>query len=385
MNATAAGAGNATATARIGVDLGGTKIEVIVLDAGGQTQWRRRAATPRGDYARTVRELAALVRTAERETGCRGSVGVGIPGTLSSLTGRVKNANSVWLNDRALQHDLSAALEREVRVANDANCFAMSEATDGAGAGAASVMGVILGTGVGAGLVLDGRLVEGCNGIAGEWGHNRLPSLDQLGPRADRLPQSARMRADESPGPACYCGRFGCVETWLSGPGLAADHARSAGHRKAVHPSPVSGASGADTSGAGASGVGAPVADGPAADGPALNARHVIEAMRAGDVLAGLAFERYLDRLARGLAMVINVLDPHVIVLGGGLSQVDELYERLPPRLSAYVFSDDVRTRIVCNRHGDSSGVRGAAWLWSPEPADTMIEPVGDSRAQPPS
>jgi len=280
---------------RIGVDLGGTKIEVACLDARGAELLRRRVATPRGDYAATVATIASLVQVAERELGARATVGVGIPGTISAQTGLVKNANSTWLNGRPLRDDLEAALGRDVRVANDANCFAISEATDGAAAGFATVFGVILGTGVGGGLVVDGRVLRGANAIAGEWGHNPLP-----------WPQR-----DEWPGPQCWCGRRGCLETWLCGAAFARDAAQG--------------------------------------QEPAL--------------------DRYVDRLARGLASVINLFDPDAIVLGGGLSNLDALYQRVPQRWPGYVFSDTVGTVLLRNRHGDSSGVRGAAWLWDADAA----------------
>ncbi len=295
---------------RIGVDLGGTKIEAIAIAPDGAVLVRRRIATPRDDYAATVDAAASLVEAIEREVGERGTVGVGIPGTLSRATGLVKNANSTWLIGRPLGHDLSARLGREVRLANDANCFALSEASDGAGAGAEVVFGVILGTGTGGGIVVRGQVLVGPNGVAGEWGHNPLPW-----PRAGDLP-----------GPACYCGRRGCIETFLSGPGLARDYAAH-GH--------------------------APL------EAPVIAARAA-----AGHQDAADALERYEDRLARALASVINVLDPDVIVLGGGMSNLPRLCTSVPRRWSAWVFSDRVDTRLVRAHHGDSSGVRGAAWLW---------------------
>ncbi len=299
---------------RLGVDLGGTKIECIALDARGDELLRVRADTPQGDYARTVEAIAALVREAERRLGARGSVGVATPGALSRATGRLKNSNSVCLNDRPLLQDLERALARPVRIANDADCFALSEAADGAAAGAYSVFGVILGTGVGGGIVIDGRLLEGPNGIAGEWGHNPLPRVDDA----------------DLPLPPCYCGRSGCIETYLSGPGLAADHQRRA------HAS--------------------------------LTTRQIAQGAAAGDAACRATLARYCERLARSLAAVINLLDPEVIVLGGGVSNIDALYAQVPQRWGAYVFSDDVRTRLVRPRHGDSSGVRGAAWLWGAPP-----------------
>ena len=282
---------------RIGVDLGGTKIEAIALD-GPREVLRRRVATPRGDYAATIAAVAALVNEAGH-----GTVGVGIPGALSRVTGRVKNANSTWLIGKPLKQDLERALGREVRLENDANCFALSEAVDGAGQGAAVVFGVILGTGVGGGIVAHGRLLTGPNAIAGEWGHNPLPA-----PTAQDLPL-----------PACYCGRAGCIETYLSGPGLSREHEALTGAR--------------------------------------LGAEEIAS-------LQGESLRRYEERLARALASVINVLDPDVIVLGGGMSNVERLYTEVPRLWSRYVFSDQVATRLVRNAHGDSSGVRGAAWLW---------------------
>ncbi len=300
---------------RIGVDLGGSKIEVVCLDADGVERVRRRRPTPRGDYDATLATVAAMVLEAERDVGARCSVGVGIPGTISAQTGLVKNANSTWLNGRPLGRDVRAALARPVRIANDANCFAVSEAADGAGAGARTVFGVILGTGVGGALVVDGRVLAGANGIAGEWGHNPLPWPG----------------TDELPGPACYCGRHGCIETWLCGSALARDAA------------PDSGRTDGD---------------------PGSDAIAVAGAAADGDPAARAAMERYVDRLARGLATVINVFDPQVIVLGGGLSNIEALYEAVPRRWGRYVFSDSVCTGLRRNRHGDSSGVRGAARLW---------------------
>jgi fructokinase len=294
---------------RIGIDLGGTKIEGIALD-GSRELARVRTDTPRDDYAGTVDAVVGLVRALEVQAGQSGSIGVGIPGTLSPATGLVKNANSTWLIGRPLRADLEQRFGREVRIANDANCFAISEATDGSGAGAEVVFGVILGTGTGGGIVVHGQIVAGANAIAGEWGHTPLPWP----------------RDDERPGPRCYCGRTGCIETFLSGPGLQADYAR---HAVESHPPPV-----------------------------------IVARAAAGDGEAAAALERYEGRLARGLASVINVLDPDVIVLGGGLSNIDRLYSNVPPLWMPFVFSDVVTTRFVKARHGDSSGVRGAAWLW---------------------
>jgi fructokinase len=296
---------------RIGIDLGGSKIEILALDAQGKTLLNQRVATPAGDYAGTVATVAALVREADAVLGTQGSVGVGSPGAISPLTGRMKNCNSTCLNGQPLKEDLERILGRPVRLANDADCFALSEAADGAAAGANSVFGVILGTGVGGGIVVNGRLLSGPNAIAGEWGHNPLPRLDET-ERAANL--------------ACYCGRRNCVETWLSGPGLAADHAR--------------------------------------VNGAALSATEITRAAMAGEPAARATLDRYMDRLARALAGIINVLDPEVIVLGGGMSNIPLLYAEVPRRWAREVFSDGVATRLVPPRHGDASGVRGAAWLW---------------------
>jgi fructokinase len=295
---------------RIGIDLGGTKIEIIALGDSGEVLARRRVATPQGDYPATLAAVAGLVAAVEVELGQRGSVGVGMPGALSRRTGLVKNANSTCLIGKPLQGDLETLLGRPVRLANDANCFALSEAADGAAAGADVVFGVIIGTGVGGGIVVGGRVLEGPNAIAGEWGHNPLP-----------LPAGADL-----PLPACYCGRAGCVETYLSGPGLAADHLRMAG--------------------------------------AALSPAEIVAGAVAGDAVCSATLARYADRLARALAGVINLLDPDVIVLGGGLSNIDALYDEVPSRWLPHVFSDAVSTRLVRAAHGDSSGVRGAAWLW---------------------
>ena len=294
---------------RIGIDLGGTKTEGIALGEGGGELFRRRIDTPR-DYEGTLAALVGLVAEIERETGETGTVGVGIPGAISPATGLVKNANSTWLIGKPLDRDLAGRLGRPVRVTNDANCFALSEAVDGAGAGAAMVFGVILGTGVGGGLVFERRCHDGPNRIAGEWGHNPLPWPNP----------------DELPGPACYCGRRGCIETWLSGPGLERDHRERTG--------------------------------------PALPTREIVRAAREGDPAAGESLARYHDRLGRGLAAIINVLDPEVIVLGGGMSNLPDLAAAAANAVVPYVFSDTVATRIERNLHGDSSGVRGAAWLW---------------------
>jgi fructokinase len=294
---------------RIGIDLGGTKIEGIALDRSGE-RVRLRVPTPRGDYDATVRAVRDLVFRIEAEAGRKGSVGVGTPGAISPHTGLVKNANSTWLIGKPLDRDLAAALDRPVRVSNDANCFALSEAADGAAAGASAVFGVIIGTGTGAGLVINGRLVEGRHRIAGEWGHNPLPWP----------------RGDESPGPPCYCGRNGCIETFLSGPALAAAYYRLSRRER-----------GAD---------------------------EIAAAADSGDGHALKALEMYEERLARALASIINVLDPDIIVLGGGLSNIRRLYDGVPALWRPHVFSDSADTPLVAARHGDSSGVRGAAWLW---------------------
>ncbi len=305
---------------RIGVDLGGTKIEAVALADDGSIPVRLRVPTPRHDYDRTLAAIAGLVRDIEREMGGDATVGVGMPGTLSPATGLVKNANSVWLNGRPLAEDLSRLLARPLRFANDANCFALSEASDGAAAGAACVFGVIVGTGTGGGIVVDGTVLTGLNAIGGEWGHNPLPAP----------------LADELPGPACYCGRRGCIETFLSGPGLARDHER--------------------------------------ATGEALAPAEIARRAEAGDAAASASLARYEDRMARALGSVINVIDPDVIVLGGGVSNIARLYRNVPARWARYVFSDRVATRLVPPMHGDSSGVRGAAWLW---PASALRATAG--------
>jgi fructokinase len=307
---------------RIGIDVGGTKIAAVLLDDGGRGVWERRVATPRDDYDATLDAIARLVADADAAAGGRGAtIGVGIPGAVSPATGLIKNANSTWLNGRDLHRDLEQHLSRPVRLANDANCLAISEATDGAAAGAEVVFAVILGTGIGAGIAVRGRIITGAHAIAGEWGHNPLP-----------WPHD-----DERPGPMCYCGRRGCIETYLSGPGLAADHVRRGGRP--------------------------------------LAAEAIADAAAGGDPIAGAALETWADRAARALASVINVLDPHVIVAGGGLSRLDVLYGRVPSLLPAWVFSDRVTTPIVPARFGDASGVRGAAWLW--EPAGNRPDPAG--------
>ena len=295
---------------RIGIDLGGTKIEAVLMDPAGEILRRERVPTPRDDYRVTIETIHQLVEQLERDLGAPATVGIGTPGAISPATGLVKNANSVWLNGKPLLHDLQRELNREVRMANDADCFALSEAIDGAGRDAEIVFGVILGTGVGGGIVVGRRLLAGPNAIAGEWGHNGLPWP----------------RDEERPGPPCYCGLTGCIETFLSGPGLERDHA--------------------------------------AVVGASLSGAEIVAAAEQGDAQADAAMQRYEQRLARALAAVINIVDPHVIVLGGGLSQVLRLYENVPSLWEPFVFSDRVDTRLVPPVHGDSGGVRGAAWLW---------------------
>ena len=292
---------------RFGLDLGGTKMEAVLLDDTGEIVWRERRPTPAEDYQAIIETIAALVAQAAIETAQEMTVGIGMPGSLSPKTGLVRNSNTQCLNGQAIKQDLESAMAREVRLANDANCFALSEATDGAGAGAQSVFGVIIGTGCGGGLVFDGKLQNGANGIGGEWGHNPL----------------AAPKADELPGPPCYCGRHGCNEVWISGSGFARDHEAIAGEK--------------------------------------LTAEQIIASDSAA---AKASFERLCDRIARALGAVINVVDPDVIVLGGGLSNVDALYTHIPEIWDGYIFSDVIETRLVKNKHGDSSGVRGAAWLW---------------------
>lgn len=295
---------------RLGIDLGGTKIAALVLDDDGRVAWEHRRPAPRGNYEATIDALVDVVREAEGAIGARCSVGMGIPGAVSPATGLVKNANSTWLNGRRLGQDLDARLGRPVRLANDANCLAISEATDGAAAGAEIVFGVILGTGTGGGAVVRGLSVVGANAIAGEWGHNPLPWPDD----------------DERPGPACYCGRRGCIETFLSGPGLASDYAARGGS-----PSP---------------------------------SETIVARATAGEPLAQATVGRWERRLAKALATIINVVDPDVIVVGGGLSAIDRLYPNVPALWGEWIFSDTVTTRLVRATHGDASGVRGAAWLW---------------------
>ncbi len=298
---------------RIGIDLGGTKTELRAFDKMGQECLRKRMVSPRGDYAATVAHLHELVERAEAEMEQQASVGLAIPGAISPATDRIKNANSTWLNGRALHRDLEGCLERFVRVANDANCFALSEALDGAGAGETVVFGVIIGTGTGAGIAIDGQVLTGVNAIAGEWGHNPLPWPTR----------------EELPGPPCYCGRRGCIETFLSGPGLAAEHWRRTGEDMAPEA--------------------------------------IVSGAEEGIPACAASLRRYEHRLARALAHVINVLDPGVIVLGGGMGRIPELYQRVPTLWDPFVFSDRVATRLAPPAHGDASGARGAAWLWPVE------------------
>jgi fructokinase len=295
---------------RIGIDLGGTKIEGIALADSGRELDRRRVPAPRGNYDDTVRAIAELIASIESATSQRGTIGIGIPGTTSPATGLIKNANSTWLNGHRLEDDLARTLARPVRLANDANCFALSEATDGAAAGASVVFGVIIGTGTGGGVVINGQIVVGANAIAGEWGHNPLPAPEN----------------DERPGPPCYCGRSGCIETFLSGPALARDYISLGGED--------------------------------------LAAIDVVARAEDGDPRALQTLERYEHRFARAIASIINVIDPEVIVLGGGLSNITRLYDRVPAMWAPFIFSDHVATKLLRAKHGDASGVRGAAWLW---------------------
>jgi len=293
----------------LGVDLGGTKIEVVALNEHGEIVQRKRVATPQGGYQASLQAIARLVLTLEEELGLSGTVGIGVPGSISPATGLIRNANSTCLNGNTLKQDIEHLLARPVAVSNDANCFALSESTDGAAAGASSVFAVIIGTGTGAGLVIDGRVINGANGIAGEWGHNPLPWPNSL----------------EYPGSDCWCGLQGCIETWLSGPGMARDHQESTGIL--------------------------------------MSTDSIVAASQDGNQQAEATLQRYEHRLARALAQTINVLDPEVIVLGGGMSNIKRLYTTVPATWGAYIFSDCVNTRLVQPMYGDSSGVRGAAWL----------------------
>ena len=295
---------------RIGIDLGGTKIEAICLAADGQEIARQRMASPQGDYQATIQAIVDLVGQIEQSEHPEASIGMGIPGTISPASGLVKNANSIWLIGKPLHEDLSAALGRPVRLANDANCFALSESIDGAGKDASIVFGVILGTGVGGGVVIKGDLLTGPNSIAGEWGHNPLPWMTEY----------------ERPGAVCYCGKTGCIETFLNGAGLSNDYGSNS-----------------------------------------KTAEEIAALADQGDNVANNAISIYAERLARALASVINVIDPDIIVLGGGLSNIEKLYELVPSLWQKWAFSDELSTRLVKNQHGDSSGVRGAAWLWPKE------------------
>lgn len=299
---------------RIGIDLGGTKIAAVAIDNDGRTLADLRRPSPQGDYGATIAALIDIVAALEAETGRTGArVGIGMPGSIAPGSGRVQNANSTWLNGRPLAADLARVLGPRVRFANDANCFALSEAVDGAAASDARVLGVILGTGCGSGFVVDRRIMDGPRGIGGEWGHNPLPWPT----------------AEEWPGPRCWCGRQGCMEVWVSGPALAADHARVTGE--------------------------------------AIDAAQIAHHASEVDAAARATLDRHADRLARGLAVVVNVLDPDVIVIGGGLSKLTHLFEELPQRIAPHIFGEDNRVRLVEPRWGDASGVRGAAWLWPPE------------------
>jgi len=295
---------------RIGIDLGGTKIEGIALNDNGDELIRHRVATPQGDYTATLETIQSLVALIETETAQTGSIGIATPGAISPASGLMKNSNSVCMNGKPVHTDLAGLLGREIRIANDANCFALSEATDGAAQGAHVVFGVIIGTGTGAGIVVDGKVLKGPNAIAGEWGHNPLPWPRDI----------------ELPGPACYCGKNGCIETYLSGPGMTRDHELYANI--------------------------------------ILDTESIVNKATFGDEDATETLQRYEDRLARSLAHVINILDPDVIVLGGGMGNIKCLYKNVPKLWDAYVFSDQVATKLLAPKYGDSSGVRGAAWLW---------------------
>ena len=300
---------------KIGIDLGGTKIEGIALSDAGDELFRQRVATPQGDYPGILQAIADLVTSIEAGTGEQGSIGIGTPGALSPATGLMRNSNSVCMNGKPVLDDLQSTLGRKVRIANDANCFALSEATDGAASDYAVVFGVIIGTGTGAGIVVDRKVLVGPNAIAGEWGHNPLPWPE----------------AEELPGADCFCGRSGCIETWVSGPGMVRDHCQ---HNALAHSQDIT-------------------------------PKVLVDAAEQGDGSAVQTIQRYERRLAKSLAHVINMLDPDVIVLGGGMGNIDSLYVNVPTLLPEFVFSDVVNTKIVAPVHGDSSGVRGAAWLWN--------------------
>lgn len=330
---------------RIGIDLGGTKTEIICLDRkNGKELYRQRVPTERGNYVSSIKNLVTLIEQAEKTLGMTGTVGVGIPGTVSEQTGLVKNANSVWLNGHPFDKDLSQALQRPVRVENDANCFAVSEATDGAAAGKKVVFGVIIGTGCGGGIVINGKAVKGLNAITGEWGHNPLPYPRVFGKEPNTIFERAYEKSEnhkvrdvtyftddaawsEYPGPLCYCGRHGCQETWISGTGFKNDYKRVTGEELSTH--------------------------------------DIIAAAEAHEPKAQANLTRYIDRMARALAHVMNLLDPDAIVLGGGMSNVSALYTEIPKVWAKYIFSDTIDTPVLQARHGDSSGVRGAAWLWN--------------------
>ncbi|GAB5389308.1 MAG: fructokinase [Alphaproteobacteria bacterium] len=308
-------------TPRIGIDLGGTKIEGIVLDESGQEHWRKRVDTPKGDYAGTIRAVSGLVSAAEQAaSGNRATVGLGIPGSISPKTGLIKNANSTWLIGKPFDRDLAKALDRPVRLENDANCLAVSEASDGAGAGHDVVFAVIMGTGCGAGLAINGKALRGRNALTGEWGHNGLPWPDD---------------EEQAHAPDCYCGLKGCIETWISGTGFAADHAR--------------------------------------VTGTALSGQQIIDQARTGDAECAASLARLTNRTAKCLATVVNMLDPDCIVIGGGLSNIPELLEPLPELVENWSFSDGIDTPILKSLHGDSSGVRGAAWLFSPAESASLL------------
>lgn len=296
---------------RIGIDLGGTKIEVIALDDSGHQLYCQRVTTPQGEYKKILQAIKKLIDDVEKKLGQQGSIGIATPGALSPATGLLRNSNSVCMNGMPVKKDLEKILQREIRIANDANCFALSEATDGAAAGAAVVFGVIVGTGTGAGVVVNGHVLTGPNAIAGEWGHNPLPWPED----------------EERPGSKCYCGKFGCIETFLSGPALSADYFKQASEK--------------------------------------TSAKEIVEKAEQGDELAEHCLQRYEDRMARGLSHIINVIDPNIIVLGGGMSNIQRLYKNVPEIWGKYVFSDKVFTKLIAPEYGDSSGVRGAAWLWN--------------------
>lgn len=331
-----------TETLRLGIDFGGTKTEIIGLDAhNGKELYRKRIPTARNDYPKTLKSFKGLIDEAETNLGMTGTIGMGIPGSISRDTGTVKNSNSVWMNGKPLKEDLEKMMGREIRMQNDANCFAVSEATDGAAQGADVVFGVIIGTGCGGGVVINGKPIMGINGIGGEWGHNPLPNPRTYVPEGTHVQKFEGLLNEqnpyshithdkdwnETPGPTCFCGRNGCQELWLSGTGFKLDYKRVTGEELSTH--------------------------------------DVITNARKGEPKAVAALERYVDRLARALGGVINLLDPDVIVLGGGMSNVAALYEEVPKIWGKYIFSDFVHTKLRSPIHGDSSGVRGAAWLWS--------------------